>query len=62
MIRRLQEEIQKEAQKSEHDVTPITMAILAGKNRQFSNYSMYSINTDLDPPGYARIGGHYFRI
>lgn len=31
VIRRLQEEIQKEAQRSHHDVTPITMALSAGK-------------------------------
>lgn len=31
VIRRLQEEITKEAGRGQHDVTPITMALLAGK-------------------------------
>ena len=30
VIRRLQQEIQKEAQAANHDVTPITMALMAG--------------------------------
>lgn len=30
IIKRLQEEIQKEARRAHHDVTPITMALLAG--------------------------------
>ena len=30
VIRRLQQEVQKEAMKSNHDVTPITMALMAG--------------------------------
>ena len=30
IVKRLQEEIQREAQKSQHDVTPITMALTTG--------------------------------
>lgn len=38
IVRRLQEEIHREAQNSQHDVTPITMALLAGTHALCYNF------------------------
>jgi hypothetical protein len=42
IIRRLQEEIQREAQRGEHDVTPIMMSLTTGKLKFHRNIASHA--------------------